>query len=677
MDEHTPSMIRNTPWIWLFVSIFVITLLLGIYGYHELLNDGETTGAILWLNILYKAIGLFYHGGEIGEKGLILAIARTLAIIFTTWAIAWATYLILYHRVRQWLWLLRHGKKHYVICGVGDRGFYLAKDLIDKHKRNKEPYVVVIESDSGNANTARLQKLGVAVIEGDARDRRTLQSARLHDASRLVALTESDATNLEILDVVKKEVADKTTSNDEALKCYIHVTNRENHVLFNAGGQHADSSISIINLYENAAQLLFRDRKNGQILGFDSDATGAKPVRVLINGFGKMGEAVLVETLLMGHFWNQVPIEIVVMDEDAEARERDFFRRYWEAENNLANGPDGNTGLGLWNLKFTNKLDRNSLDTFTDIIACHDSEDGALAAIHNLWESCCHIPGQDKPRFFVHAPSRRPIVMRNRIIPFGSKECTCSKEFVIDQNLERSARETQLIFAVNKLKLLARKKTENKLLENMVERLNEIPATLKQGERFRILATVLREYDANQKERQDKLSWENLSLFLQGSNKAEKRHIPFKLNDMGLRQADGQKQVQIDEAVRDAIWPWLQELKSADPIFRVDDAHQLLTLAMQTGRYNSLDALGERITALARTEHSRWCAYLVLNNYRHGEAKNEEMKTHNCLVPWDELPDGVRIFDYKNIYQIVQVLDGIGKHAELLKSRQPNDSVQD
>ncbi|MBQ7793788.1 MAG: hypothetical protein IJ366_04635 [Clostridia bacterium] len=41
---------------------------------------------------------------------------------------------------------------------------------------------------------------------------------------------------------------------------------------------------------------------------------------------------------------------------------------------------------------------------------------------------------------------------------------------------------------------------------------------------------------------------------------------------------------------------------------------------------------------LRRLEHRRWNAYIRSEGYTYGEIRNDLAKTHNCLVPFDELP---------------------------------------
>jgi hypothetical protein len=644
MSEQPLFNIKKHPWRWLLVGAFVSTFLLGGYGYFQLLSC-ETTGPELWLNVFYKSIGLFFHGGEVADRGLVLAVARVMATLVTTWAIAWTAMAFLNREIRQW-WLIRNAKDHFVICGLGDRGFALSTDLLAKHT------VIAIEATSSNPNIERLRKLGGVVIEGDARDAKTLSSAALTRASHLVVLTESDATNLEILNVLRDGFRKK------GLRCHIHIhlSNRENHVLFEAGGRYfpplsEGMEISLINLRESAAQVLFQQH----VLGENTDTTtpGAKPVKLLINGFGQMGEAILIEAMLTGHFCNHVPIEITVLDKDAETRKEAFFRRYWEVKNNLADDANRSTGLGLWKLEFMERLeDAGPLERYTDILACHDSEDDALVAIHNLWERHhCDADDSSGTRFFAHAPSGRELANKD-IYPFGSKLKICCKEFVIDKKLDELSRRTHEIYARKRLEALASQEPGAK----------EILGQLQKGQIT--LNQALRRHDASQRDQSKLLAWENLSLFLKASNKAEIRHFGIKLRALGLHEVR-KWSLPIGADISEYPWPKLKELEEIDDTLP-SYAYQLLSQAQQaTGL--SIEGLKARIDALAESEHTRWNAYLVLNNYRYGERKDEARRIHDCLLSWEELKRSkpeMLVYDYKNVYQIAKVLEAVGEYVE-------------
>jgi len=84
-------------------------------------------------------------------------------------------------------------RSHYIVCGLSGIGLRIVQQL---HASGHE--VVVVEPDSNNKyiNTAR--ELGIPVIQGDASFRTILKASNINSAAAVLAVTNNDATNLEI-----------------------------------------------------------------------------------------------------------------------------------------------------------------------------------------------------------------------------------------------------------------------------------------------------------------------------------------------------------------------------------------------------------------------------------------------------------------------------------------------
>lgn len=645
--------------------LLFIALAWGVAGYYALYSP-KTGGAELWLNVIYKTFSSFYGGGSVEDSGFTLALARVAAILFTSWAVIFSAMLVMKQHMHQW-WVIGKSRDHYVICGLGERGFALAENLLSQDDRKE---VIAIESDFNNPNIERLRRLGGAVIEGNARDKHALLSAGLAHASHLITLTESDATNLEILDVateVAKALPNKCSSGTAKNKftCHVHIGNRENQVLFDVGGRFFPPTIrsefsveiALFNIYEHAAQMHFQKHLLGGV-NTEIDKLDAEPVRLLINGLGRMGEAVLIEAMQMGHFANHKPIEITVLDDDATSREHKFFQRYWEIQNHLVGKPDG---LGLWQLKFVASHDEvGPLNSYTDIFACHDAEDEALTAIHNLFERSLSADIKRRnTRFFVYIPSGRKLTNEKDITPIGSLKDVCCKGLVIDAELEKVSSQTHRIYSQKKLEELA--KTD--IVKGILNELQNKVITIDEA---------LIKYDASQANPKNKLAWESLPLIKKASNRAEKRHIGIKLRALGLKEVKSSKDTNpfpladsVDSDVSNEQWP-MPEAYETNGILDFQKIYYLLAHAQQASRLTHED-IKKLIEALAETEHARWNAFHILNNYHYEQDVKASLRAHDCLLNWENLKNKmpkVLVYDYKNIYQIADVLSDVGYNIE-------------
>ncbi|MEE4238592.1 MAG: hypothetical protein V2I51_17865, partial [Anderseniella sp.] len=292
------------------------------------------------------------------------------------------------------------------------------------------------------------------------------------------------------------------------------------------------------------------------------------------------------------------------------------------------------------------------LNSYTDILACHDAEDDALRGIHYLWDRYHTQALVCETRFFVHLPSGRQIT-NHEIHAFGPKNNICCKKFVIDEHLELAARRSHEMYARKELaKIAADLSVEKETREVVASLLNEV------SNNEISLNAALKRYDALQNNQAKKLAWDNLSLFKRDSNKAEYRHMKIKLAALKLETPD-LKNNDVIEQVKTFPWPKLDEFSEAE--LDRGPAFQMLTQAkMATGL--DLEQIKLCIDDLAEAEHARWNAFHVLNNYRYGDTKNECLRTHDCLLGWQQMGEktpGKVKYDYQNVYEIYAVLNAV------------------
>ena len=89
--------------------------------------------------------------------------------------------------------MANRSKAHYIICGVGSVGAYIANELY----ATKRPHVIIDTNKNNIEETVRSPK-DVILIEGDATDNNTLIKAGIEKAKGLFAVTGDDNENLVI-----------------------------------------------------------------------------------------------------------------------------------------------------------------------------------------------------------------------------------------------------------------------------------------------------------------------------------------------------------------------------------------------------------------------------------------------------------------------------------------------
>jgi len=76
------------------------------------------------------------------------------------------------------------------------------------------------------------------------------------------------------------------------------------------------------------------------------------------------------------------------------------------------------------------------------------------------------------------------------------------------------------------------------------------------------------------------------------------------------------------------------------------------------------------IERLARMEHDRWMIAKRKEGWRHGPKKDNDAKTHPCLVTYDELPSDEQEKDRNAMRQIPTMLAKVGFRVHRLSARQ-------
>lgn len=55
--------------------------------------------------------------------------------------------------------------------------------------------------------------------------------------------------------------------------------------------------------------------------------------------------------------------------------------------------------------------------------------------------------------------------------------------------------------------------------------------------------------------------------------------------------------------------------------------------------------LEQLVEQLAKNVHEVWSANRIAEGWTYGEQRNDQLKTHPCLVPYDELPEEEKAYD--------------------------------
>ncbi len=306
-------------WQWPVVwSLALLGLALGFIGFAR----WPTTAAQPWFDHLYLSLQLFVLNTNIGSPmPLTLQVARFLAPAIAAYTATQALIALFDEQLAQLR--LRFTRGHVVVCGLGRTGLKVVEGFVQQGHR-----VVVIEKNHENDAIHHCRDLRVRVLIGNAADPSLLCEARVEHARTLVIACSDDGTNVEVA-LRAGELKDTPVDADTPLlQCHVQIVDDDLRALFKTHRVFRDTAdginVRLFNLYDASARLLFqRHALDRQPIG----PADPRRVHLIVVGFGKMGESVVLQAARIGHFANGRRLRVTVVDQAATERQRSFDLR--------------------------------------------------------------------------------------------------------------------------------------------------------------------------------------------------------------------------------------------------------------------------------------------------------------------------------------------------------------
>lgn len=309
---------------WLFPLLILITLGLGMIGFHQydLLNETKP----YWLSNFYSSIQLFVleSGGLPGQVPLILEITRFLAPSLTAGGI----FLALWEPINQsyLLFKLRFWKNHIIVCGLSRKAELLILDYL-KHQGNQAK-IVVIDSNGEHGSISNLRKKKVIVLEGNALDEMMLHKANVLNARILLALTNDEKVNIHVAQKATHIYNQHPASilQDNILQIVLHIDDfytmnifKEFHEKaipendqFRKGGSKID--YHVFSIYQLAAIFMIDHFSPDKYVSLTQPEDPA--AHLLIVGDNLAAQFLILEAAQMCHFANLKRTKITVVADD-------------------------------------------------------------------------------------------------------------------------------------------------------------------------------------------------------------------------------------------------------------------------------------------------------------------------------------------------------------------------
>ncbi|MBE9863211.1 hypothetical protein G6W41_03615 [Campylobacter concisus] len=567
----------------------ILTVFFSLLGHS--IENGFFSG---FLKSAYQTLALLLGNYDFKATNIVSKCSLYIAIVFTLFFYCSVFIKLLGKKLRTWCFLKFCVKNHIVICGAGDMGYALAKDILNKHQDKK---LLVVDINPTNDNVNSICTLGGYAISGNAIDKDLLNKLNIAKAEKIILMTGKDISNLEILDAITKVIpeADKNDPDNEK-NIYIHLESKENYEIL-PSIKRCGINIRAFSVYDNAAQTLFMKHPIGE----NADTIDNDSANLAIVGFDAAGLSVLYRALALGHFFNGKPLNITIFDNNHEKKRAEFLKLY---PISLKAG-----GIINWNIDFKDDgelFNKDGIEIFTQIIFCKTNVQASLTDIARIIKNqSAHL---EKKQFFIFIDKHdgikgiaNDIKIDNKnkmdIIPFGNFSQICSYDVVVNEIYDKMA--------------------------------------IRADQRYNQLHKP--EYETN---------WGDLSPFLQDSNRMQVEHLPIKLKAINKLLSEN-RFLEYDEAKEKARNRWFDLMlnnQNVSDISKIDLWDKEIKGAKILATYISLDD----IEKLAKMEKHRWNAFHILNGWTtlpkpegqdYPYRKDNNKKEHALLIGWNELEE--------------------------------------
>lgn len=610
----------------------ILTVFFSFLGHS--IENGFFSG---FLKSAYQTLALLLGNYDFKATNIVSKCSLYIAIVFTLFFYCSVFIKLLGKKLRTWFFLKFFAKNHIVICGAGDMGYALAKDILNKHQDKK---LLVVDINPTNDNVNSICTLGGYAISGNAIDKDVLNKLNITKAEKIILMTGKDISNLEILDAITKVIpeADKNDP-DNKKNVYIHLKS-------------SMINIRAFSVYDNAAQTLFMKHPIGE----NVDTIDNGSVNLAIVGFDAAGLSVLYRALALGHFFNGKPLNVTIFDNNHEKKRAEFLKLY----------PISLKASGIinWNIDFKDDgrlFNKDGIENFNQIIFCKTNVQASLTDIARIIKNqSAHL---ENKQFFIFIDKHDGIKgiandikidSKNKvdIIPFGNFSQICSYDVVVNEIYDKMA--------------------------------------IRADQRYNELHNPGTKYETK---------WNTLSPFLQDSNRMQVEHLPIKLKAINklLSKNKFLEYLEYDEAKEKARNRWFDLMLNDQNVSDINEINlwdktegAKIEGAKILATYISLDD----IEKLAKMEKHRWNAFHILNGWttlpkpegqNYPDRKDNNKKEHALLIGWDELEeaskyiveDGKKPHNYKSddVETVMRAYDMIVSAFEDDKILQDENSI--
>ncbi len=456
--------------------------------------------------------------------------------------------------------------------------------------------ILIIESDPLNPNIEYFRTEGFAVIVAKADIE--IEKIKLNKLKEAIISTGDDKQNIALAMQILEYMNNKDTENHK--KIFVRVDNRNMSVLLRNNIIKNQKNVDIIvhSLYENMAKELFR---NHSLLGRQADIVKTNEVyNIILVGSSMLVTELIYHILILANLPKENTLNLFLLDPNAV--------KFYEKVKNIFHSIEKIPSLNIYPMDIDSDMysfynnDVWKLENLTNIIIATELEQKNLDIAINL-QNITYLKETVKETFKTEVLIA---IYKN----YGLKEKITNDKntfsnFSTFADIKNVSNRENLID--EKLDFIAKLVHANYLNDEKVsiENLNK---------------KWMDDHNDNKKER--------MNTHKRASSRSQALHLDTKLLALGLER-HGPVKISI-------------ELKqSNEKIFR----KQLEDIGDDYEKFP--EVFSTLLSKLAKSEHNRWNTFHFLNGWVYDIERDDDIKRHDCLIPFNEF----KTDDLKNTYQ--------------------------
>jgi voltage-gated potassium channel Kch len=626
---HSPFRLPGHLNIRWWIAAFVILVAAGFGFYGMVLYDIEEYGKADYFSAFYHTLQLFVlHAPHLEHTvNWQLHVGRVLAALIFFWAALYG--LAVLFRSDLQLRRIRQRGGHVIVCGMGRLGRQLAAEF-----RAAGTPVIAIEANQDRAAT--MTHSGTLVLTGDACSEHELLRAGVTRAAQLIAVCEGVQNNVAVVALAGHLLARQPyrSHSPSSLESWLFVADANLRQLFKREGlfpytgERFRVNVRGLDIFSLAAREALRSNPldYAQIKS-DSPTT----VHLVLVGFGTLGQRVALQAARSSHFANRKKLKITILERGGSSRYQKFLRQYPRFADLTDTSVD--------------EFAPDDVDVATKITEVADPRDEIRPASE-----------ENRGNSVAETAEPRAEELVTVALCWDWKDDIVLGEEELFGRLERDdATNLQLALNLHSHCTRERRRMPRTLL--VQSRASGFAALFKApslsqvvGGQLRIVGTI------EQTCSRDALMHESTDTV------ARALHEEWYAEQLREGRKHGDKP---------ALWPWDQidesykegNRQAADhiPVKLRAIGCTIEKLRDDSRRLTRLDGpeYAEWVELLAEMEHARWNAYMLLKGFAPGP-RNDNMKSHPRLVPWNELDEAAKEYDRNQVRIIPKALERAG-----------------